>query len=336
MRRKLVALLVLLACCLPMAMARDKGVYPSRSILMIVPFGPGGATDLMARKAQPMMEKTLGQPIAVQNMPGGATAIGQQYVQDAKHDGYTVLALPTDITSVAIMGQSKLTYKDWAFVGVAAAVPSAFVVHPDSRFKSIEDLVAVMKTTKLTCAVADSGCAWTRAVGLFCKELNLIVPQFVPSGGGHNAAVSAMKKEVDFAACGLPEAIDLIEGDKLRTLAYWGDVEVTLPNGNKIPTIGAKYPTLNKYTPFGGWVGMAVPANTPKDVLDKLINAYKAAIGDKSFTDFCAERHFILVGKYGADADAYVKDSTSINAYLMYDLGFTKTNPTKLGIQRLK
>ena len=335
MKRKLAVLLALLACFLSVLVAKDKA-YPSRPILMIVPFGPGGATDLITRKTQPIMEKMLGQPIAVQNMPGGATAIGQQYVQDAKHDGYTVLAQPTDITSIAIMGQSKLMYKDWAFVGIAAAVPSSFVVHPDSQFKTIEDLVAVMKTTKLTCAVADSGCAWTRAVGLFCKELNLVVPQFVPSGGGHNAAVSAMKKEVDFAACGLAEAIDLIEGDKLRTLAYWGDAEVTLPNGTKIPTFGAKYASLAKYTPFGGWVGMAVPANTPKDALDKLINAYKTAVSDKSFIDFCNERHFNIVGKYGSDADAYAKDSTSINAYLMYDLGFTKTNPAKLGIQRLK
>ena len=337
MKRKLAVMLVILAFTLPMLIAAEPvDAYPSRAIVLIVPFAPGGATDLIARRAQPVMEKVLGKPIAVQNMPGGATSIGEQYVMDATHDGYTVLAQPTDITSIAVMGQSKLTYRDWNMIGVAAAVPAAFVVNPDSKYKTIEDLVAAMKTKKLICAVADAGCAWTRAIGLFCKELNLTLPLFIPSGGGHNAAISAMKQEVDFAGCGLPEAIDLIEGSKLRTLAYWGNDEVTLTNGTKIPTFGAKYPALAQYSPFGGWVGMAVPSGTPKAIVEKLINAYKKAISDQGFIDFCKERYFSIVGKFGSDADAYAKDSTSVNAYLMYDLAFTKTDPATLGIQRLK
>lgn len=336
MKKSIALLLILLICGLSIVGAKDSGAYPNRPILIIVPFAPGGATDLIARKTAGIMEKVLGQPIAVQNMPGGGTAIGQQYVQDAAHDGYTVLAEPTDITSIAIMGQSKLTYRDWAFIGIAASVPATFVVSPDSPYKTIEDLVAAMKTKKLVAAVADSGCAWTRAIGLFCKELGLITPQFIPSGGGYNAAVSAMKKEVDFGACGLPEGIDLIQGAKLKALAYWGAAEVTLKNGDKVPTFGSRYPSLNKYTPYGGWVGMAVPMGTPQVVVDTLINAYMTAINDKSFIDFCSERYFSIVGKYGTDAYNFAKDSTSINAYLMYDLGFTKNDPASLGIQRLK
>lgn len=334
MRKRLIALLLVFACCLPAVVAKDS--YPSRSILMIVPFGPGGATDLIARRAQPMMEKTLGKPFAVQNMPGGGTAIGQQYVMNAKHDGYTVLALPTDIVSVAIMGQSKFTWKDWTFIGIAATVPACFVVSPDSKIKTIQDLENAMRTTQLTCAVADRGCAWTRAIGLFCKELGLKIPQFVPSGGGHNAAISAMKKEVDVAACGLAEAIDLIEGDKLNTLAWWGNDDVTLPNGKKIPTFQSQYPVLAKYAPYGGWVGMAVPNGTPKNVVDKLVAAYRTAVTDVSFVNWINERHFSMLGKFGADASAYAKESSSINAYLLYDLGFTKVNPATVGIQRLK
>jgi len=336
MKKNIALLLILLICSLSMVTAKDTGTYPTRPVLMIVPFAPGGATDLIARKAQPIMEKVLGQPIAVQNMPGGGTAIGQQYVQDAAHDGYVVLAQPTDITSIAVMGQSKLTYRDWAFIGIAATVPATFIVNPDSQYKTLEDLVAAMKTKKLVAAVADAGCAWTRATGLFCKELGLIIPQFIPSGGGYNAAISAMRKEVDFAACGLPEAIDLIQGGKLRSLAYWGETDVTLKSGTRVPTFGSRYAVLDKYTPYGGWVGMAVPFDTPKLVVDTIISAYRTAIEDQSFTDFCNERYFSKVGKYGKEADEYAKMSTSINAYLLYDLGFSKNDPAKLGIQRLK
>jgi len=339
MKKRVLLSLIILACVTLSVFAQgaaEASAFPVRPLVMIVPFNPGGATDLLARKAQPKMEEILGKPIAVQNMAGGATAIGNQYVMDQAHDGHTLLAQPTDITSIAIMGQSKLTSDDWSFLGIAAAVPSVFVVHPDSKIKTIQDLVAVMKTKKLTAAVAASGCAWTRAIGLFADQLKLTLPQFVPSGGGYTAAVSAMKKEVDFAACGFAEAIELIKGGELRALAYWGVEPVTLPNGTVVPTFGSVYPALKTFEPFGGWVGMAVPKGVPADVLAKLINAYDVAIHQPDFIEFCKQSSFMFMGKIGADADAFAKLSTSVNAYLMYDLGFTPTDPATLGIQRVK
>jgi tripartite-type tricarboxylate transporter receptor subunit TctC len=171
---------------------------------------------------------------------------------------------------------------------------------------------------------------------LFADQLELIIPQFVPSGGGYSAAVSAMKKEVDFAACGFAEAIELIKGGELRALAYWGEKPVTLPNGTVVTTFGTAFPKLKTFEPFGGWVGMAVPRGVPADVLATLVNAYDTAIHQQSFINFCNQSNFLFMGKVGADADAFAKQSTSVNAYLMYDLGFTKTNPATLGIQRLK
>ena len=139
--------------------AKAADSWPERSIVMIVPFDPGGATDQIGRALKGFMEEKLGVPIAVQNMPGGATSVGNQYVFDAPHDGYTILVEPTDITSIAVMGQSKLTWKDWEFMGVAAAVPNAFVVHPDSPIKTVKDLAEALKKEQLTCSVAASGCA---------------------------------------------------------------------------------------------------------------------------------------------------------------------------------
>ena len=339
MKRRILLALLVLFCTTTMVFAQggaEAKAFPSRPMVMIVPFDAGGATDQLARKAQPKMEEVLGKPIAVQNMAGGATAVGNQYVIDQAHDGYTILAQPTDITSIAIMGQSKLTSDDWSFLGIAAAVPAVFVVHPDSPIKSLEDLARAMDQKKLTCAVAASGCAWTRAAGLFADQLDLTIPQFVPSGGGYSAAVSAMKKEVDFAACGFAEAIELIKGGELKALAYWGEKGVTLPNGIVVPTFGEVYPELKTFEPFGGWVGMAVPKGVPANVKEVLINAYDTAIHEDAFINFCNQSNFLFMGKIGADADAFAKQSTSVNAYLMYDLGFTKVDPATLGIQRLK
>ena len=314
------------------AFAADK--YPSRPIVMIVPFSPGGATDQIGRKLSPSMQKYLKTPIAVQNMPGGATAIGNQYVYDAPKDGYTVLVQPTDITSIAVMGQSKLTWKDWDFLGVAAAVPAVFLVHPDSPLKNIKDLEKALREKQLTCAVAADGCAWTRAIGLYNNLIKGKMPKLVPMGGGYPAAVSALKKEVDLAACGLPEAYDLIAGKKLRVIGYWGTENIKVPGYGNIDSVVATYPNFKRYLPFGGWVGMAVPKGLPKNVLSKLQKAYNYAAAQPEFKEFLAKSFYVKVGLSGKKADDFAALSTSVNAWLLYDLGFAKINPQELGISR--
>jgi tripartite-type tricarboxylate transporter receptor subunit TctC len=308
--------------------------YPSRPIVMVVPFSPGGATDQIGRKLSPNMQKYLKTPIAVQNMPGGATAIGNQYVYDAPRDGYTVLVQPTDITSIAVMGQSKLTWRNWDFLGIAAAVPAVFLVHPDSPLKNIKDLERALHEKQLTCAVAADGCAWTRAIGLYNNLIKGKMPKLVPMGGGYPAAVSALKKEVDIASCGLPEAYDLIAGKKLRVIGYWGTASIKVPGYGKIDSVVETYPTFKKYLPFGGWVGMAVPKGLPDNVLNKLQKAYNYAAAQPEFEDFLQKSFFVKVGLSGKKATDFAALSTSVNAWLLYDLGFAQKNPRDLDIPR--
>ena len=308
--------------------------WPSRPITLIIPFAPGGATDLIARALKPHMEKALGVPMAATNMPGAATAVGHQYVWDAPHDGYTVLTQPTDITSIAVMEQSKFTPKDWHVFGVSVAVPAVFVVHPDSPYKTVQDMVADMNKRQITVAVAARGCAWTRAVMLFANTLGTKAPQLVPMGGGNPAAVSAMKREVDVGACGLPEAIELILGKRLRVLAYFGGEEVELAGVGKVPSIGQVYPALKQFLPFGGWVGISVPKDTPAAVVEKIQKASDYAVSTPEFAKFVKESYFANVGLTGKAAADYVDKSTSVNAWLLYDLGIAPKSPAEFGIAR--
>lgn len=327
----LAGVLVILVLICWSGVASASAEWPQRSILMVIPFNPGGATDQIGRTLEPLMEEKLGVPIAAQNMPGGATSIGNQYVFDAPHDGYTILVEPTDITSIAVMGQSKLTWQDWNILGVAAAVPAVFVIHPDSSIKSIAELATVMKEKQLSVGVAASGCAWTRAISLFAKENGVKQPMLVPMGGGHPAALAALKKEVDLAVCGVPEAIDLIKGKKLTALAYMGAEDIQEPF---IPAITKAFPGFNKFVPFGGWVGMAVAKGTPVNVVAKLQNAYNYAVNSNKFKEFLAENNFLEVGLSGEDAEEYVAVSTSVNAWLLYDLGVAPISPEEFEIPR--
>ena len=99
--------------------------YPSRSISVIVPFDAGGATDLIARAMQPKMEESLNGTMAITNMSGGNTAVGNQFVLDSDPDGYTIVAQATEIANLWTMNQSDITYRDFQYIGMAAAVPGS-------------------------------------------------------------------------------------------------------------------------------------------------------------------------------------------------------------------
>lgn len=308
--------------------------YPSRPITMIIPFGPGGATDLIARALEPKMEEKLGTDISAQNMPGGASSVGHQYVIDAEHDGYTILVQPTEITTMAVMEQLDTTYRDWTIIGVSAAVPAIFVVHPDSPFKTVEDFAAAMKEEALSVSVADTGCAWSRSTALLAQLTGGDLPELIPMGGGGPAAISAMKQEVDVGACGLPESVEYLTGGKLRALAYWGTEDLELEGYGTIPSIGSVYPELKGYLPYGGLSCMAVYKDTPKEISNTITEAFKFAVESAEFKKFLADNHFIEVGLTGTEATDLVAVNESLNSWLLYDLGFAAKNPEELGIPR--
>ncbi|MDR1519847.1 MAG: tripartite tricarboxylate transporter substrate binding protein [Planctomycetota bacterium] len=312
--------------------------FPKRSLNMIVPFGAGGATDLIARSIAVGMEEYLGVSIAVNNMPGSASAVGNEYVMNAPHDGYTILCQPTDITSIKVMGQSKLTYKDWDFLYIAAGVPTVIGVHPDSPIKTIDDFVNAMKADTITIATSDSGCAFTRGVGLILRsETGLKRPELIPSGGGNPAALSCVKGDVDAVACGLPECIDLVRSGVLRPIVYFGASAIDIDGAQgkiRIPCISEKYPDLQPLLPFGGWVSVAMPKGTDPEILDLLAKAVKYSATKKAFTDFLAQKTFVPVGLTGKEADKWAEDSSYTNSYLLFDMGFAKTDPASFGWPR--
>lgn len=312
-----------------------KADFPTRDINMIVPFGAGGATDLICRTLAAEMEKELGVSIAVTNMPGSASAVGTEYVNEAAHDGYTILGYPTDITSIKVMGQSDLTWEDWNTLVIAAAIPTCIAVRKDSPYQTIEDLVAAMKAEQLAIATSDSGCAFTRGLGLILQEEpDCIQPELIPSGGGANAALSAVKGDVDAAACGLPECIEYVRSGDLRVLTYMGSSAITIEGTEgdiDIPWVCDVYPQLEENMPFGGWVGMAVAADTDPAVYEILKDAAVKAFESENFQNFMEQKTMVPLGKSGQDGNDWAEMTTYINSWMLYDMGFTATSPEEFG-----
>ncbi len=307
--------------------------YPSRSISVIVPFDAGGATDLIARAMQPKMEESLNGTMAITNMSGGNTAVGNQFVLDSDPDGYTIVAQATEIANLWTMNQSDITYRDFQYIGMAAAVPGVLVVNPDSPLNTLDDLVNALKSEQLTVGVCGGGCAWTLTMGLFVDSVDGISPEYIAEGSGKNAGIAAMKGEVDVGSCGVPEVIELLQGGKLKALGCFTEEAIELEGYGTIPTILDVCPELAEFMPYGGFVGMAVPNGTPQEVIDKLCEAYEYAYNDEEFQAYLASSYYVPLGYIGEDAQAYVAQRESLNASLLWDLGIGQRDPADKGIE---
>ena len=307
--------------------------WPDRTITVVVPFDAGGATDLIARAMQPKMEEYLGVDMAVQNMSGGSTAVGNQYVLDADPDGYTVIMQATEIANIWSMNQSDITYRDFNYVGMAVAVPGIFVVKPDSPYQTLDDLTAAIKEKKITVGTCGGGDAWTLTFALYADSVGAISPEYISEGSGKNAAIAAMKGEVDVGSCGIPEAVELLQGGELRALGCLTAEDVELEGYGTIPSIAKTCPELAGFMPYGGFIGMSVSKEVPAEVVTKLQEAFEYAWKEAEFQKYMETSNFVPLGYIGADAEAYVKMRESLNASLLYDLGIAERNPADIGIE---
>lgn len=307
--------------------------YPSRSITLVVPFDAGGATDLLARAMQPKMEEYLGTTIAVQNMSGGNTAVGNQFVLDADPDGYTIVMQATEIANLWTMNQSDITWRDFSYVGMTAAVPGILVVHPDSPLNNLQDLAEALKNEQLTVGVCGGGCAWTLTMGLFVDSIGGTSPEYIAEGSGKNAAIAAMKKEVDIGSCGVPEVVELLQGGELKALGAFTAEDIEIEGYGKIESIANACPELADFLPYGGFVGMAAPNDVPQEVIDKLCEAFAYAYEDPELQAYMESSHFVPLGYVGKDAEDYVIMRESLNASLLWDLGIGQRDPADKGIE---
>lgn len=307
--------------------------YPNRSITLVVPFDAGGATDLLARAMQPKMEEYLGTTIAVQNMAGGNTAVGNQFVLDADPDGYTIVMQATEIANLWTMNQSDITYRDFSYIGMTAAVPGILVVHPDSPLNNLQDLAEALKTEQLTVGVCGGGCAWTLTMGLFVDAVNGMSPEYIAQGSGKNAAIAAMKKEVDIGSCGIPEVVELLQGGELKALGAFTAEDIEIEGYGTVESIAKTCPELADFLPYGGFVGMAAPNDVPQEIVDKLCEAFAYAFDDPELMSYMESSHFVPLGYVGKDAEDYVIMRESLNASLLWDLGIGQRDPADKGIK---
>jgi len=248
--------------------------WPSRPIRFVVPFGPGGANDLVARAVAEAASKQLGQPIIVENKPGAGSVLGADLVAKASPDGYTFLAPAGGVITNALI-KARMPYKEEDLVPVAmmAVSPSVIVVSADSPIKDLKGLVAAAKTGRgLNFSTAGTG-STPHFVAEMLKLKSGAKLEVVPYKSGSEGMVAVIGKQVDATSEASVVVLPQIKGGKLRAIAStWNRRIAALPD---LPTAEEQgYPNVF----IGHWSGVFAPRGTPEDILEKMNGAINTAL----------------------------------------------------------
>ncbi len=267
--------------------------YPERTITLLVPFAPGGPTDIIARILSESLSQSLKQTVIVENRPGAAGNLGMGAVARAKPDGYTLLLASTAIAVNPALFE-KLPYdpfKDFAPISELADSPNIVVVRPDSGMNTIADLVARAKAAPGTFNYSSPG-AGTKShlTGEELKQRAGIDMQHVPYRGAGPAALAALEGTVQVASVALPAAEQLVQSGQLHGLAVTGAKRwPSLPN---VPTmIESGYPGFISDT----FSALFAPAGTPPEIVALLAQHCREAFANDKARQTAQSAGFAVV-----------------------------------------
>ncbi len=257
--------------------------YPSRPVRMVVPYGPGGPTDIVGRILAQKMSESLGQPVIVENRIGAGGTVGTDAVARSPADGYTLMFSASGAMVITPHLNPKLPYdpfRDFAPVALGVTSPMVLVVGPSSAVRSVQDLIGQARTKpgKLNYSTAGVGTPPHLAAELLRASAGIDIVH-VPYRGAPQSEAAVMSGEVEFMF-DQPTAMSLVRAGKLRALAV---------SSSKRSSLAPELPTVAE-AGLGGfeviaWYGLLVPAKTPEEIVTRLNAELMRALGQKEVAD---------------------------------------------------
>jgi tripartite-type tricarboxylate transporter receptor subunit TctC len=273
--------------------------YPDRPIRLVVPFGAGGGTDNLARIIEPFVSKALGQPLVIDNRPGGGSIIGMDAVAKSEPNGYTIVMTDTSIALNPSL-QKNLPYdtlKDFEPVSLLATAPVILVAHPKVQAKTIQEFVALAKSKpgQLNYASGGNG-ASTHLGGELLNLVAGIKVVHVPYKGTGPAMNDLIGGHVDVMISGISSARPHLDAGTLRAFAVTGDKRNSaVPDVPTFAEAGLGGVTASTY-----W-GVLAPKGTPKPVIDRLSAEFTKAMQDPTIIARIDQLGYLPIGGSAAD-----------------------------------
>ena len=276
----------LFACAVVLSLAARAADYPTRPVKWIVPYPPGGTTDLLARFMAGWLTDKMGQSFIIENKPGGGNNIGVETVVKAEPDGYTILLVnPANGINTTLYKNLPFNFlTDIAPVAGIARSPNVMVVRSDFPAKTVAEFIDYCKKNPGKINMASSGAGTSvHLSGELFKSMTGCNMLHVPYKGAGPALADIMGGQADLIFDNLPSSIGHIKGGKLRALAVTSlERDKSLPN---VPTVAE---TVKGYEATA-WFGIGMPKGTPKDVIARLNAEVNRALSDEKMVARLAE-----------------------------------------------
>jgi tripartite-type tricarboxylate transporter receptor subunit TctC len=295
------------------------GGYPDRVVRFVVPFAPGGGTDVIGRTLAQEMTADLGERVMIENKPGAGTIIGTQAVAASEPDGYTLL-MATFADAVNPSLKAKLPYdphKDFAPVALVARSFNIVVVNPKSPYHSIADLIAAAKADpdKLSYGTFGAGTSAHLAGELF-KSLAGVNLTTIHYKGAAPAITDLIGGQIQVMFTTVASAAPLVASGQLRALAVTSAERS--PAFPQLPTVAeAGVPGYVAES----WYGLLAPAKTPAEIIARLNQSAAKAVRSEAFKTLAVNEGLVMVAGSPADFDRYLRGEEERWRKLIQDAG---------------
>ena len=301
-------LLLILSGCQP---ASDSGtakqtVYPQRTVTIICPWGVGGGTDSISRYFADSLRKELGKPFVVVNKTGGSGVLGHSSGARARPDGYTITMITAELNTMHQMGLTDLTCRDYEPLLQMNADAAAIIVQKNAPWETLPQFLQHIREHpgELKMSGTASGGTWDLArVGLLqAAGLKKSSTKWVPTQGSASSLTELLGGHLDAVCCSVPEATQQIGDGKLRVLAVMSDER--LAEFPQIPTAkesGVDWSAV-------GWRGLALPKNTPPEIVKVLTDSCRKIVESDSYRDYMTKQGFGITIRFGGEFRDFLEE----------------------------
>jgi tripartite-type tricarboxylate transporter receptor subunit TctC len=295
--------------------------FPNRPVKLIVPFPPGGPTDLMARVYGQKLSEQWGQPVVIENRAGGNSAIGAQQTARAAPDGYTLLvAMDTTLVMnpITIANLPYDALKDFAPISLTAQNTSLLIVRADGP-ATAQELIAKAKANpgKLNYG---AGIITTRLAGYLFSRMAGIQTVFIPYKGSAEVVQGLLTGSIDFSIDGVSASLPLIRQGTLRALAKLNNRPLAALPDLKPLSEAANLPALGE---ISTWAGLVAPAGTPTAVIDKIQRAIARVAADAEVSSKLQNFGIVAVSSTPVEFDRYYRGELDRWSKVFKDSGIT-------------
>ncbi|MGZ8201641.1 MAG: Bug family tripartite tricarboxylate transporter substrate binding protein [Burkholderiales bacterium] len=266
-----IRIIAAVSACLAIGAVANAGEqsYPVKPVRMVIPFPPGGTTDILGRIASQKLSEALGQQVVPDNRSGASGNIGTEQVAKAPPDGYTLLTAPGSTLTIHPSLYAKLGFdplRDFAPVTILAGVPNLLVVHPSLPVRNVKELIALAKSKpdQLNYASTGAGQSTHLSMELF-KNMAGVKIVHVPYKGSAPAVTDLLGGHVPMMFDNMPSALPHVKAGKLRALGV--STSKRSPTAPDVPTVAESgLPDFDVTV----WFAVLAPAATPRDIVTRL------------------------------------------------------------------